>query len=260
MSESSSSADTLNAGNAQDISGGQSFADPSFPDLDGHMLLIYCSEETEPPYGAIWQIACAFERDTGCNVHVSYENAEYIQSRIRRSEEGDMMITGYGDELKPVVSYVESKKELAKYIPVLVVQSGNPKNIFGLENLTGKNVKLMMGENLSFSPIGKIAKKALTDAGIFDKVHIKQTAVPASQMPAAIAAGEADAAIVWKGNCDIEGVEIVDTRDLEPYIKIISAASLNCSEDRDALDGFNRYLDTDSVRTIWMRYGYEIVE
>ena len=40
-----------------------------------------------------------------------------------------MFVAGSGDELKPVESYVEDKKDLVKHIPVLAVQSGNPKNI-----------------------------------------------------------------------------------------------------------------------------------
>ena len=79
-------------------------------------------------------------------------------------------------------------------------------------------------------------------------------------MSTALAAGEADAAIVWKENCDAQGVEIVDTKDLEPYIKTIPAASLSCASDKDALNAFNQYLNTDAAKEIWMKYGYEIVE
>ena len=120
-------------------------------------------------------------------------------------------------------------------------------------------MSLIIGD-IDSTPIGKIAKKALTDAGIFDKVQIEASTATAPQMATAIAAGEADAAIIWKENCDAEGVEIVDTKDLDPYIKTIPAASLSCASDKDALAAFNQYLDTDTVKEIWVKYGYEIVE
>ena len=128
-----------------------------------------------------------------------------------------------------------------------------------LPDLTGDGVSLIMGD-VDSTPIGKIAKKAMTDAGIFDQVKIEATTATAPQMSTALAAGEADAAIVWKENCDAEGVEIVDTKDLDPYIKTIPAASLSCASDKDALAAFNQYLDSDTVKEIWVKYGYEIVE
>ena len=164
--------------------------------------------------------------------------------------------------LKDVAKKLREEPESAKEIDVYkrqAVQSGNPKNITGLSDLTGDGVSLIMGD-VDSTPIGKIAKKAMTDAGIFDQVKIEATTATAPQMSTALAAGEADAAIVWKENCDAEGVEIVDTKDLDPYIKTIPAASLSCASDKDALAAFNQYLDSDTVKEIWVKYGYEIVE
>ena len=236
------------------VSGAGTSADsPKLPDLTGHTLMIYCGAGMAAPFQ---EIADAFKDATGCQVNATYANAGQIQSQITTTEEGDMFVAGSGDELKPVESYVEDKKDLVKHIPVLAVQSGNPKNITGLSGLTGDGVSLIMDS----TPIGKIAKKAMTDAGIFDQVKIEATTATAPQMSTALAAGEADAAIVWKENCDAEGVEIVDTKDLDPYIKTIPAASLSCASDKDALAAFNQYLDSDTVKEIWVKYGYEIVE
>ena len=239
------------------VSGAGTSADnPKLPDLTSHTLMIYCGAGMAAPFQ---EIADAFKDATGCQVNATYANAGQIQSQITTTEEGDMFVAGSGDELKPVESYVEDKKDLVKHIPVLAVQSGNPKNITGLSDLTGDGVSLIMGD-VDSTPIGKIAKKAMTDAGIFDQVKIEATTATAPQMSTALAAGEADAAIVWKENCDAEGVEIVDTKDLDPYIKTIPAASLSCASDKDALAAFNQYLDSDTVKEIWVKYGYEIVE
>lgn len=249
QSEDSEAARSGESGEAQDASA-------ALPDLTDHTLMIYCGAGMTKPFQ---EIADSFKTDTGCEMNVTYANAGQIQSQITTSEEGDMFVAGSGDELKPVESYVAEQKDLVKHIPVLAVQGGNPKGISGLSGLTGDDVRLIMGD-VDSTPIGKIAKKALTDAGIFDQVHIEATTATAPQMSTALAAGEADAAIVWKENCDAEGVEIVDTKDLDKYIKTISAASLNCSGDNEALDAFNSYLDSDAAKKIWMKYGYEIVE
>lgn len=224
------------------------------PDLTGHTLMIYCGAGMTKPFQ---EIADSFKAATGCEMNVTYANAGQIQSQITTSEEGDMFIAGSAEELKPVESYVSESKALVKHIPVLAVQSGNPKNITSLAGLAEEDVSI---GDIDSTPIGKIAKKALTDAGIFDKVRIEASTATAPQMATAIAAGEADAAIIWKENCDAQGVEIVDNSGLEDYIKTIPAASLSCSADHDARQAFLAYLNSGDVQEIWLKYGYEIAE
>lgn len=238
----------------EDGDAGKSAADT--PDLTGHTLMIYCGAGMTKPFQ---EIADSFKAATGCEMNVTYANAGQIQSQITTSEESDMFIAGSAEELKPVESYVSESKALVKHIPVLAVQSGNPKNITSLAGLAEEGVSLIIGD-IDSTPIGKIAKKALTDAGIFDKVRIEASTATAPQMATAIAAGEADAAIIWKENCDAQGVEIVDNSGLEDYIKTIPAASLSCSADHDARQAFLDYLNSGDVQEIWLKYGYEIAE
>jgi len=238
----------------EDGDAGKSAADT--PDLTGHTLMIYCGAGMTKPFQ---EIADSFKAATGCEMNVTYANAGQTQSQITPSEEGDMFIAGSAEELKPVESYVSESKALVKHIPVLAVQSGNPKNITSLAGLAEEGVSLIIGD-IDSTPIGKIAKKALTDAGIFDKVQIEASTATAPQTATAIAAGEADAAIIWKENCDAQGVEIVDNSGLEDYIKTIPAASLSCSADHDARQAFLDYLNSGDVQEIWLKYGYEIAE
>ena len=226
------------------------------PDLTGHTLMIYCGAGMTKPFQ---EIADSFKAATGCEMNVTYANAGQIQSQITTSEEGDMFIAGSAEELKPVESYVSESKALVKHIPVLAVQSGNPKNITSLAGLAEEDVSLIIGD-IDSTPIGKIAKKALTDAGIFDKVQIEASTATAPQTATATAAGQADAAMIWKENCDAQGVEIVDNSGLEDYIKTIPAASLSCSADHDARQAFLAYLNSGDVQEIWLKYGYEIAE
>lgn len=225
-------------------------------DLEGHTLMIYCGAGMTKPFQ---EIADAFKAETKCEMNVTFANAGQIQSQINTSEEGDMFIAGSAEELKPVEAFVKGQKDLVKHIPVLVVEKGNPKGIKGLQDLTAEGVSLVMGD-VEATPIGKIAKKALTDAGIFDKVQIVATTTTAPQMATVVQNKEADAAIIWKENSHVDGVEIVDTKDLDPMIKTIPAAELSCASDKEAVKAFNEYLDSDAAKEIWQKYGYELVE
>lgn len=222
-------------------------------DLKGKKLHIYCGAGMSEPFK---ELADSFKNETGCEMNVTYGNAGQIQSQINTSKEGDLFIAGSADELQPVNSYVAKSKDLVKHIPVLAVASGNTKSINGLADLTKSGITVIIGDTEA-TPIGKIAKKALSDLSIFNKVKIVATSATAPQMPTVVAKGEADAAIVWKENCNVKGVEVVKTTDLDKYVKTIPAAALRCTADQAAVDAFMAYLDTDTAKQIWAKYGYE---
>ena len=72
--------------------------------------------------------------------------------------------------------------------------------------------------------------------------------------------GEADAAIIWKENCNADGVEICDTSDMDAYIKTIPAARLKFDGESEAATAFLDYLNSDAAKEIWQKHGYELVE
>lgn len=222
--------------------------------LDGKNLMVYCGAGMTKPFE---EIANNFKEKTGCNIEVTYANAAQIQTQIKTSEEGDLFIAGSEDELKPISSYVSDSKKLVKHIPVLAVASENPKQITGLNDLTKDDVTVVLADAES-TPIGKIAKKALSDLNIYNKIKIEATTATAPELSNVLEAGECDAIIVWKENVKSNKIEIVDTSDLDNYIKVIPAASLNCSQNDEALKEFLAYLDTDEVKAIWEKYGYEL--
>lgn len=224
-------------------------------DLSNHSLLVYCGAGMTNPFQ---EIADKFTEKYNCKVNVVFANAAQIQTQINTSEEGDLFIAGSKDELAPIEGAVTESKELVKHIPVLAVYSGNPKKINKLEDLTQEDVSLIVGDSES-TPIGKIAKKVLVDNKIFDKVNIVANTTTAPQIANIIVSKEADAAIIWKENCNIEGVEIVNTSELDNYIKTVPAATLKYSDDKNALNKFLQYLDTDEAKEIWTKYGYEVL-
>ena len=223
--------------------------------LEGESLQVYCGAGMKNPFT---EIADLFSEETGCEMVVIYANAGQIQSQINTSEEGDFFIAGARVELKPVEKHVVSVKDLVKHIPVLVVTDGNPKNINGLDDLVNPDVTFIMG-NVEATPIGKIAKKALSEKGIMGKVNIAATTPTAPMIATAIARGEADAAIIWKENAKVDGVEIVDTPDMAPHVKTVPSARLDTSMNPKAADAFDAFLDSPDVMEIWTRYGYEEV-
>ena len=225
-------------------------------DLSKHSLLIYCGAGMAKPFQ---EIADAFKAESNCEILVTYANAGQIQSQINTSKEGDLFIAGSAEELKPVEEAVTSSKDLVKHIPVLAVQRGNPKKISGLTDLANPNISLVLGDSES-TPIGKIADKVLTDLGVFDKVKVITRTPTAPAIVTALSAAECDAVIVWKENANGKDIDIVKTTDLDAYIKTVPSAILKYSKDQEATSAFLTYLETEEVKNIWIKYGYEMLD
>lgn len=225
--------------------------------LEGKELNIYCGAGMTDPFQ---EIADAFQAETGCTMNVTFANAAQIQTQITTTEEGDFFIAGSADELKPVADYVEQQTDLVKHIPVLAVPADNPKNVTGLADLANCE-RVLVGDPES-TPIGKIAQNALTKLGIWDTLmadNVITTTTTAPQISTALANNEGDAGIVWKENVTDDGAVIVDTADLDAFVKTIPSAQLTCAADADAVAAFNDFLQTDTAWDIWASYGYERV-
>ncbi|MEG1240799.1 MAG: molybdate ABC transporter substrate-binding protein [Oscillospiraceae bacterium] len=226
---------------------------PALP-LEGHKLMVFCGAGMKLPFS---DIAAAFQAETGCEVVLTFANAAQIQTQINTAQEGDLFIAGSAEELKPVKEFVSVSKDLVKHVPVLAVQKGNPKDIRGIADLANQEIRLLLGDAES-TPIGKIGDKVLKDFGIFDKVNLVARTTTAPAIVTALVADECDAAIVWKENAGKEA-ELVDTPDMDKYVKTVPAASLSFSADAQALEEFLAYLDTAAAKDIWVQYGYEVL-
>lgn len=222
--------------------------------LDGQTLFVYCGAGMTKPFG---EIADQFKAETGCDIQVVYANAAQIQNQIQTTGEGDLFIAGSADELKPVQDKVSESIDLVKHIPVLAVKSGNPLGITGLNDLTGAGVEVVLGDGEA-TPIGKIANKALTDLGILNNVNVVARAATAPEIANALSVDECNAIIIWKENVPANA-EIVNTPDLNAYVKTVPAAKLSSSANTEALAAFMTYLDSDPVKTIWKKNGYEVL-
>ena len=229
---------------------------PDTVDLNRQTLMVYCGAGMQKPFQ---EIADAFQADTGCEMNVTFANAAQIQAQISEAQKGAFFIAGSEEEVKPVSDYVLDSEKLVKHIPVLAVASGNPKKITGIADLGNKEIVTVIGDPEA-TPIGKIAMKAFEDFGVKDTVNLAATTTTAPQLATVIALGEADAAIIWKENCDTDGVEICETKDMDQYIKTIPAARLRFDGESEAAAVFSNFLKGSKAEAIWEKYGYELVK
>lgn len=225
-------------------------------DLNGKKLKIYCGAGMTKPFT---EISDAFKSSTGCDMEVVYQNAAQTQTAINTTKEGDFFIAGSADELKPVQDFVASSTDLVKHIPVLIVPNSNPKNVKSIADLANCST-VLVGDPES-TPIGKIAKNVLTTAGIWDSMQAAgkfSMTTTAPQIATALENGNGDAGIVWKENTS-DKVTVIDTPEMQKAVKTIPAALLTCCADKTTAQAFSDFLQTDTAKQIWQKYGYELV-
>lgn len=220
----------------------------------GQSLHVYCGAGMTKPFG---EIAEAFTKKTQVKMEVTYANAGQIQSQINTAREGDLFIAGAVEELKPVEKYVSARKDLVKHIPVLAVAKGNPLGISGIKDLGRSDIRVVLGDAKA-TPIGKIADKAIADAGLTGKVNVVSRGVTAPSIFNALNVGECDAIIVWKENVSPD-MDIVADPAMDAYVKTIPAASLSVSENPEGQKLLLDFLNTDDAHDIWEKHGYVVL-
>ena len=217
-------------------------------------LHVYCGAGMTRPFG---EIAAAFTGKTQVKMEVTYANAGQIQSQINTAREGDFFITGAAEELKPVEKYVSARRDLVRHVPVLAVARGNPKHIAGIRDLGNPDIRVVLGDAKA-TPIGKIADKAIADAGLTGKVNVVSRGVTAPSIFNALNVGECDAVIVWKENVS-PAMDIVADPAMDAYVKTIPAASLSVSTNPEGQKLFLEFLISDEARAVWEKYGYVVL-
>lgn len=232
-------------------------AEGASTDLTGQTLLLYSGAGLSKP---VQEIVDTFKASTGCDVQVVFAATGQLLSQINTTQEGDVIIPGDMSELESIQNNITDSTKLVKHIPVLAVQEGNPKNITSVADLGGDDINVLIGDPET-TPIGKIAVKAIEEAGLTDQIDIAASTTTAPAVITALTAKEADAGIAWKENVSIaEGVEIVDAPEMEKYIKTVPVASLSYSVNEEARLAFVEYMTGEEALAIWQSHGYELAE
>ena len=134
---------------------------------------------------------------------------------------------------------------------------GNPKNISGVRDLGRSDLRVVLGDAKA-TPIGKIADKALADAGLAGKVNVVSRGVTAPSIFNALNVGECDAVIVWKENVS-SSMDIVADPAMDAYVKTIPAATLSVSTNPEGQKSLLDFLNSDEAKDIWEKYGYVVL-
>ncbi|MFA4016917.1 MAG: hypothetical protein RUDDFDWM_002029 [Candidatus Fervidibacterota bacterium] len=124
-----------------------------------------------------YAVKAEFEKRTGCNVKLVFDNAVVLLRRIRKGERPDVLITPGELEMNQMVKegYVDGRsvRTFGTFRLVLVAPRGNRANVTKLEDLAKRQVKTIGIADWELNSVGYYAKCALERAGLWEKVKGK---------------------------------------------------------------------------------------
>ena len=218
-------------------------------------LRVFASIELVDP---VSELAAAFEARTGDQVEVTFADADQLAERLAAGEECDVIVTGSRAQTEALGAGSDYRVVAASHVPVVAVSDQCPFRIVVLKALPYCD-RIVVG-NAATSVIGVVGNQVLGDAGLTTQL-IDQgalaTASSSEQMVAQLAAGQADIAIVWREDADVEGVEVADRIDLSAYAQQVSVLAQTNAANREEALAFVDFASGDSdALAIWRNCGF----
>ena len=224
-------------------------------------LFFYCGAGLRPVAD---EIAELFTAETGINVRADYGPSSILLGRISVSGEGDLFMPG--DE-----SYVREAEELglihesrsaASWLPVIMVQAGNPKNIGGLSALTGAGIRLALADE-RIAAVGRVSR-LLFDKNMIPLDDIEKNlvyeGVTVHDVATAVKLGHVDAGIVWQPvAAAYENAEIVRIPPSENIVSPIPLAVLSFSGNKQAAGEFMDFVLSERGQDVFKKHNYGAV-
>lgn len=162
-------------------------------------LLVYCGAGLRRPMD---EIGRKFKEQKGVYVRYNYSGSPCLLAQIILYKKGDLYMPGEEYYMDQAVKrgFIAEHKVVAYFVPVIMVQKGNPWGIRGLTDLLKPGLKVGLGDPQSCAA-GSVAKKVLEKNGLWDRLEKSRNltflASTAPELGNHIKFGTIDAAINW---------------------------------------------------------------
>ena len=232
---------------------------PQESDSAAKELLLYCGAGIRPP---VEQIAETFEREHGVKIAIDYAGSEVLLSKIKLAKQGDLYMPGdqYYVDQAAKEGMILSQKALCYFVPTILVQKGNPKNIAGLEDLLRPGLKLGLGDAKACA-VGRTSKQIFAKNNIaWEDVEKNLTfqSLTVNELGMQIQAGSLDAVIVWDAIARYyadHGTEIPIAVQ-KNVISTVNVGVLTFSKNRSLAEEFVEFAASARGREIFLQHNY----
>jgi len=222
-------------------------------------LLLYCGAGIRPP---VQEIAEAFEREHGVKVITDYAGSEVLLSKIKLARKGDLYMPGDKHYIEQAAQekMILSEQSVCYFVPTILVQKDNPKNIQSLRDLLAEGVKFGIGDPKACA-IGRKTKQIFAKNNIpWEDVEKNVTfqSLTVNELGMQIQAGSLDAVIVWDAIARYYseyGTELPIPVE-ENVISTVNIGILSFTKNRSLAEEFVKFTTSQSGQDIFKQHNY----
>lgn len=224
-------------------------------------LQMYCGAGIRP---AADEAVAAFTARHGIEVACDYAGSEVLLSRLKLSGRGDLYMPGEMEYLQRAADEgrIASQHTVCYFVPVILVQKGNPRAVASLDDLTQPGIRLGLGDEKACA-IGKVAARIFAKNGL-DPARIDANVVfrsmTVSELGNNVKLKALDAAIVWDAvakyfEADADAVPIPPERNV---VSTVAVGVLKTSQRPEAARQLAEFLAGDEGHEIFRKHGYTV--
>ncbi len=222
-------------------------------------LMLYCGAGIRPP---VAELAETFEREHDVKIITNYAGSETLLSTIRLIRSGDLYMPGDKHYVEQAAreDMIHSHKSVCYFIPVILVQKGNPKNIKGLRDLLRPSIKLGLGDAKACA-IGRKTKKVLTKNNIVwsnIEKNLKFHSLTVNELGIQIQAKALDAVIVWGAIARYysEYGDEIQIPTGQNVISTIDIGVLKFTKHRELAEKFVDFISSEQGQQVFKKHNY----
>ncbi len=225
----------------------------------GNELILYCGAGIRPPVAELIEI---FKREHDVEIFTDYAGSEVLLSKIKLSRRGDLYIPGDKHYIEQALreDMILSRRSVFYWIPTILVQKGNPKNISGLEDILRPGLKLGMGDPNACA-IGRTSQQILAKNNITweeVKKHVSYLSLTVNELGMQIQAKSLDAVIVWDAMAQYyskygDEVPIAPEKNL---ISTVDIGVLKFARNRELAEKFVDFITSERGQEVFEKHNY----
>ena len=231
------------------------------PDSEARELLLYCGAGIRPP---VDELVETFGRLNGVKIATDYAGSEVLLSKIKLSRRGDLYMPGdeYYIEQAAGKGMILSQKLVCYFVPVILVQKGNPKNIRSLQDLLPSGLKIGLGDPNACA-IGRATREILAKNNIpWESIreNVAFLSLTVNELGMQIQARSLDAVIVWDAVARYYsnyGQEIPIPAE-NNVISTVDIGVLTFTKNRLSAEKFVEFAASEQGRAIFKKHLYRV--
>ncbi|MFH1718377.1 MAG: molybdate ABC transporter substrate-binding protein [Planctomycetota bacterium] len=222
-------------------------------------LLLYCGAGIRPP---VQQIIEAFEAEYGVKIVTDYAGSEMLLSKIKLARQGDLYMPGDKHYVEQAAQegMILSQQSVCYFVPTILVQKANPKNIHGLHDLLKAGIKLGVGDAKACA-IGRKTEQIFARNGIARadvEKNIAFQSLTVNELGMQIQAGSLDAVIVWDAIARYysdHGIEVPIPVE-QNVISTVNIGVLAFTGNRPLAEEFVKFAGSPRGQDIFQKHNY----